>query len=143
MFGFHFSNTIISSSKWVESSGIMVFTFPDWLMINKRSFGLNSPNNSPLPSTFKRCTVSSNQTFLGRKVEIPFSFSSIFLIGYLVTVFPRDALPLIAISEKSTSHFSFFTLPTWRNKIVTTSASPFGFAEKYDTIEPGFSCVKS
>ena len=112
-------------------------------MINKRSLGRNSPNNSPLPSTFNRCTVSSYHIFLGRKVEIPFSLSSIFLIGYLETVFPLLTRPFMAISAKSKSHFNFLMLPTWRNKMVTTSASPFGLCEKYNTCEPAVPLVKS
>ena len=47
-----------------------------------------------------------------------------------VMVFPLTPLPLIAKSAKSMSHFNFFILPTARNKIVTTSASPLGLAEK-------------
>src|SRR5690606_31754689 len=90
-----------------------------------------------------RLTVSSNQIFLGRKVEIPFSLSSIFLIGYFDTVFPREFLPLMASEAKSTSNFSFLTLPTWRSKIVITWVSPFGVAEKDKICDPGFSCVKS
>ena len=47
-----------------------------------------------------------------------------------VMVFPLTPLPLTAKSAKSISHFNFFILPTARNKIVTTSASPLGLAEK-------------
>ena len=141
--GIHFSKTIMSSSKCVDNSGVITFAFPDCDSIKILSFGLNSPNNSPRPSTFNRCTVSSNQTFRGNKVEIPFSFNSIFLIGYLVTKFPLELLPFIAKLAKSISNFSFLTVPIWRNKIVITSASPFGLQEKYSTCEPAVSLVKS
>src|SRR5690606_16667224 len=89
------------------------------------------------PSTFNRCTVSSNQTLRGRKVEIPFSFNSIFFIGYLVTIFPLETRPFINNSAKSKSNFSFLILLNCLNKMVTTSASPLGLLEKYNTCEPG------
>ena len=47
-----------------------------------------------------------------------------------VMVFPLTPLPFTAKSAKSISHFNFFILPTARNKTVTTSASPLGFAVK-------------
>jgi len=128
--GIHFSSTIISLSKCVDNSGLTVLTIPFWLMINKRSSGLNSPNSSPLLSTFKRCTVSSNQIFRGFKVETPSDFNSIFLMACFVTIFPRELRPLMAKSEKSISHFNFFTLPVARKLMVIVSASPFGFSVK-------------
>src|SRR6218665_368182 len=74
---------------------------------------------------------------------MPFSLSSIFLIGYLLTKLPFEARPLIAIFAKSTSHFNFLILPIWRNKIVITSASPFGLHEKYKVCDPLVSFVRS
>src|SRR6056297_3470644 len=76
-------------------------------MISNKSSPLNSPMSSPLPSTFNRRTISSNQIFLGFRVETPFSFSSIRFTVYLVTIFPLEVRPLIRTSAKSTSHFSF------------------------------------
>ena len=120
----------MSSSKCVDNSGVMTFNFPVCEITNILSFGRNSPNNSPLASTFNFWTVSSNQIFLGFKVEIPFSLISIFLIGYFVTKFPLEARPFMAISAKSKSHFSFLILPICRNIMVITSASPFGLHVK-------------
>ena len=142
LLGFHFSRTTMVSLKRVSKSGGMVFTVPFWSMTSNRSSPLNSPSSSPLPSTFNRLTISSNQIFLGLRVDTPFSFSSIRLTGYLVTKLPLDALPLMSTSAKSRSHFNFFILPDWRSNTVTTSASPLGFAEKYNTSDEAFSPAK-
>ena len=131
--GDHFSNTIMSSSKWVVNSGDIIFKTPFWETTNILSSPLNSPNNSPLLSTFNFWTVSSNQIFLGLSVETPFSFNSILLIVFLVKILPLVPLPLISTSLKSISHFSFFNFEFCRKLIVTFSASPLGFAEKYFT----------
>ena len=87
--------------------------------------------------------VSSNQIFLGFKVERPFSLNSILFILYLETIFPFDDLPLISRSAKSSSHFSFFIDPVCLNIIFTISASPLGFAEKYNIFESSLPLVKS
>ena len=128
--GFHFSNTIISSSKREVKMGAIVLTIPFCVTISKRSSPLNSPINSPLPSTLRRLTTSSNHIFLGFKVDTPFSLSSIRFTVYFVTIFPLEPLPLIRTSAKSISHFSFLILPACLKFTVTTSASPLGFAEK-------------
>jgi len=93
------------------TSGVNVFTVPDWLIIKSLSSPLNSPISSPRPSTLIRCTVSSNQILRGFKVETPFSLSSIFFILYFVTWFPLEARPLIKISAKSIYHVNFLILP--------------------------------
>ena len=47
-----------------------------------------------------------------QKIQVaPFSLSSIFLIGYLVTKLPLESRPFIKILAKSISHFSFLILP--------------------------------
>ncbi len=122
---------------------MIVLTIPFWLIISNLSSAVNSPIKSPLSSTFNLWTVSSNQILLGFKVEIPFSFNSILLMENFVTVLPRLPLPLIARSAKSISHFSFFVLPTALKLMVTTSASPFGFAVKYSTFEFLYPVVRS
>jgi len=103
----------------------------------------NSPKNSPLPSEFKRCTVSSNQILRAERVETPFSFSSILAILYFVTRFPLAPLPLMANSEKSISNFSFLTLAFGRSFTNTVSASPLGLAENQSTLELVEPLVKS
>ena len=130
MFGFHFSNTIMSSSKCIARSGFTALAFPLCVIINNLSSALNSPNNSPLSSTFKRCTASSNQILRGFKVETPSDLKSTLFMVYFVIVFPLTALPFTAKSAKSISHFIFLTLPVARRLMVTTSASPLRFAEK-------------
>ena len=105
-------------------------------MVKILSSPLKLPNNVPLPSAFSLRTVSSNQIFLGAKVETPSSFKSTFFTAYLVTRFPLESLPLIANSEKSISILFFLTLEFGFNKTVTVSASPFGLAEKYNISEP-------
>ena len=112
-------------------------------MINNRSSPLNSPISSPLPSAFRRWTVSSNQILRGFNVEIPRSLSSIFLMACFVTTLPLEFRPLIRISAKSRSHLSFLTLATCLRNIVITSASPFGLDEKYNAVEPLLPLVKS
>ena len=104
---------------------------------------LNSPNNSPLSSVLSRCTVSSNHIFLGFKVDNPFSLNSILFTEYLVTIFPFEALPFISRSAKSNSHFNFLIDPDCLKIIFTISASPLGFAEKYNTLDPSEPLVKS
>ena len=129
-----FSRIIISSGKCMFKSGFEIFKDPDLLTTKSSSSGLNSPNKSPLPSTFNLETVSSNHIFLGFKVDNPFSLNNILFTGYFVTILPFTDLPLIARSPKSKSHLSFLIKPDCLKIIVTTSASPFGFDEKYKTL---------
>ena len=125
------------------TSGVTVLTIPDCVIISNLSSPLNSPTSSPLPSTFKRCTASSNQILRGFRVDTPFSFNSTRFTEYLVTKFPFETRPLMSISAKSMSHFNFLILPACRSNMVTTSASPLGLAEKYQTTDPLFPLVKS
>src|SRR5690606_7933190 len=60
----------------------------------------------------------------------------IFFTGYLETILPNDPLPLMAISAKSRSKFSFRNLLCGFSCILTISASPLGLAVKYSTFEP-------
>ena len=53
---------------------------------------------------------------------------------FFVKMLPRLPLPLMIISEKSTSHLNFLSFEFCRKFIVTLSASPLGFAEKYFTV---------
>jgi len=77
------------------------------LAIKILSSALNSPNNSPLASTFNLCTASSNQILRGFSVETPDDLNSTLRIANLVMVFPLTPLPFTAKSEKSMSHFNF------------------------------------
>ena len=133
--GFHFSIISRFGSKCRERSGITVLTMASLLISSNLSSPLKEPSSSPRPSVLRRCTIGSYHILRGLRVETPFSLSSIRLMAYLVTMFPREALPLIRISAKLISHLSFFTLPAWRSITEITSASPLGLAEKYSTWE--------
>ncbi|MNT19820.1 hypothetical protein D3C72_1550980 [compost metagenome] len=78
----------------------------------------------------------SYQIFRPASVEIPELLKAIFLTGYLETIFPWDARPLMAISAKSVSKFNFRNFVCGLSCILTTSASPFGLAVKYKTFDP-------
>ena len=99
-------------------------------MVRILSSPLKLPSKVPLPSALRRRTASSNQIFLGAKVETPSSFRSTFFTAYLVTKFPLESRPLMANSEKSISILLFLTLEFGFNRTVTVSASPLGLAEK-------------
>ena len=64
-------------------------------------------------------------------------------MAYLVTRLPLLARPFIKMSAKSISHLSFLILPTCLKNTEMTSASPLGFAEKYQTLLDLFPLVKS
>ena len=114
--GFHFSIISMSSSKWLPRSKLISFAIPFWLMVNILSEAWKSPKYSPLCSTFKRLTVSSNQIFRAARVDMPTSFSSIFLIGYLDTKLPFTDFPLIFNSAKLIS----IPIKRWIDMIPTT-----------------------
>ena len=111
-------------------------------MVNILSCALNAPSNSPLPSTFSLCTLSSNHILRAERVEIPSDFSSIFRTEFLETIFPPAPLPFIDNDEKSISIFKVFNLASFLRYTVTVSASPLGLAVKYNTLLPLSDLVK-
>ena len=119
------------------------FNVPFLDATNNLSSPLKLPTNLPLSSPFRRWTAESNQILRASRVLSPFSFSSIRLIGNLVTIFPFEALPLTAISEKSRSILSFFSFASCRNETNTFSASPLGLAVKYNNFDAGLPIVSS
>ena len=74
-------------------------------MVSILSSALKSPKKSPLSSIFSLLTLLSNHIFLADNVDKPSDFNSIFLTGFLETIFPTAVFPLILISAKSTSYF--------------------------------------
>ena len=112
-------------------------------MINKRSFGRNSPNNSPRPSTFKRCTVSSNQTLRPRKVWFDDTVQRLNVDGrgeLLGEFRPNDRLLIINQSGKLktiipelTTHFDedMIVLEKWNPKKPISTIYYDGEKERY------------
>src|SRR5574344_1769995 len=63
--------------------------------------------------------------------------------GFFGSRLPLLARPLMITSEKSLSKIIFFSLGVGSSVTLITSASPFGLAVKYTTLEPSVPCVRS